>query len=105
MNHPTAIFSFIVKFWFVHYDYSYRVWREFTDVHHIAVYYSVRKISGELVIPEQFSGQDSLGALWVSPEDVTIDNASPLVLKAFEWMKKNQLGIEAKVYKTWEVAE
>jgi 8-oxo-dGTP pyrophosphatase MutT (NUDIX family) len=40
-------------------------WKEFTYVHHICVYYSVKIIGGELIEPVQFEGQDSLGALWV----------------------------------------
>lgn len=79
------------------------IWKEFTDVHHIAVYYSVRKISGNIKIPEQFDGQDSLGAVWVSEKDVSLDNASPLVLKGFEWLKTKDLGIDADIYKDWKV--
>ena len=30
------------------------LWKEFTDVHHIAVYYSVRTIGGNIQTPEQF---------------------------------------------------
>lgn len=78
-------------------------WREFTDVHHIAAYYLVRKIGGELSEPLQFEGQDSLGALWISEQEVSIDNSSPLVLKAFEWLKTKTLGIDAECYKEWEV--
>ena len=77
--------------------------KEFTDVHHIAVYYSVRKIGGNIKIPEQFEGQDSLGAVWVSEKDVSLDNASPLVLKAFDWIKTKDLGIDAEIYKNWKV--
>src|SRR5690625_4186016 len=47
------------------------LWREFTDVHHIAVYYAVRKIGGEVKLPQQFEGQDSLGAVWVTRKDVS----------------------------------
>ncbi|WP_061809431.1 NUDIX hydrolase [Rossellomorea vietnamensis] len=79
------------------------VWRDFTNVHHIAVYYSVRKIGGEIGIPEQFKGQDSLGAVWVSEHEVTPENASPLVMKAFEWLKTNELGLSAEVFEEWEV--
>ncbi|MCE4956233.1 MULTISPECIES: NUDIX hydrolase [Bacilli] len=79
------------------------LWKEFTDVHHIAVYYSVRKIGGNIKIPEQFEGQDSLGAVWVSEKDVSLDNASPLVLKAFDWIKTKDLGIDAEIYKNWKV--
>lgn len=79
------------------------LWKEFTDVHHIAVYYTVRKIGGKIKIPEQFEGQDSLGAVWVSGKDISLDNASPLVLKAFEWLKTKDLGIDAEIYKEWKV--
>jgi ADP-ribose pyrophosphatase YjhB (NUDIX family) len=79
------------------------IWREFTDVHHIAVYYLIRKIGGKLQSPEQFEGQDSLGAVWVTEKDITSDNASPLVLKAFEWLKTKNLGIDADIYKDWKV--
>lgn len=79
------------------------LWRDFTDVHHIAVYYSVKEIGGELSVPEQFNGQDSLGAVWVSERDVSVDNASPLVVKAFEWLKTKNLGIDAKTYENWQV--
>lgn len=79
------------------------LWKEYTDVHHIAVYYSVRKIGGNIKIPEQFKGQDSLGAVWVSEKDVSLDNASPLVLKAFEWLKTKDLGIDADIYNDWKV--
>ncbi|MFJ8065606.1 hypothetical protein ACIQYS_13315 [Psychrobacillus sp. NPDC096426] len=51
----------------------------------------------------QFDGQDSLGALWVSEQDVSVDNSSPLVLNAFEWIKTNTLGIDAECYKEWKV--
>jgi len=79
------------------------LWKEFTDVHHIAIYYSVRKIGGYIKIPEQFEGQDSSGAVWVSKKDVSLYNASPLVLKAFEWLKTKDLGIDADIYKDWKV--
>ncbi|MGG4166460.1 NUDIX hydrolase [Rossellomorea vietnamensis] len=79
------------------------VWRDFTNVHHIAVYYCVRKTGGEISIPEQFEGQDSLGAVWVSEHEVTPENASPLVMKAFDWLKTNELGLGAEVYEEWEV--
>jgi len=79
------------------------LWRNFTDVHHIAVYYSVKKVGGKLSIPEQFDGQDSLGAIWVSEKDVSLDNASPLVLKAFDWLRTKNLGISAEIYEDWKV--
>lgn len=79
------------------------VWKEFTAVHHIAVYYSVKINGGKIKIPEQFDGQDSLEAVWVSKKDVSLKNVSPLVLKAFEWLETNELGIDADIYKEWKV--
>ena len=78
-------------------------WKEFTDVHHIAVFYLVHKIGGEITVPEMFDGQDSLGAVWVDRDEVTEDNASPLVWTAFEWMETEGLGLEAVTYADWEV--
>lgn len=78
-------------------------WKEFSYVHHICVYYLVSKVGGNLIIPKQFDGQDSLGALWVSESEVSVDNASPLVLKAFEWLKNGRLGLDVQCYPQWEV--
>ncbi|SET19050.1 hypothetical protein SAMN05216389_106241 [Oceanobacillus limi] len=78
-------------------------WREFTNVHHIAVFYSVSKIGGEIVKLKKFEGQDSLGAQWVSSKEVSVENASPLVLKAFEWMETERVGIEVNYYNEWEI--
>ncbi|KAB7668707.1 NUDIX hydrolase [Bacillus sp. B1-b2] len=78
-------------------------WKEFTDVHHIAVFYQVKIVNGELTKPLQFEGQDSLGAVWVSKEDVTIENASPLVLKALDWIEDKQLGINVELYEHWVI--
>lgn len=78
-------------------------WRGLTDVHHIAVYYLVKQIGGDLIDPVQFEGQDSLGAVWVSEEEVSAENASPLVLKAFEWLKTSELGLDADFYSVWKV--
>ncbi|CAI9386600.1 NUDIX hydrolase [Niallia sp. Sow4_A1] len=78
-------------------------WREFTHIHHIAAFYTARKIGGEITVPEQFEGQDSLGAEWVSIENITIHNASPLVLKAVEWIQTGSLGWEVTWFPEWEV--
>lgn len=78
-------------------------WNEYTDVHHIAIFYSVHIKGGTLMQPLQFEGQDSDGALWVMEHEVSEENASPLVLKAFEWINTNQIGINVTVYKQWEV--
>lgn len=78
-------------------------WNGFTDVHHIAVYYLVNKIGGELTEPLQFEGQDSLGALWISEQEISLENSSPLVLKAFEWIKTQKLSLDVESYEEWLV--
>lgn len=80
-------------------------WKGHTDVHHIAVFYKVRKIGGEISVPEEFEGQDSLGAEWVNRQDISEDNASPLVLKAMEWLETNDLGLKVNKYNDWIVKE
>jgi ADP-ribose pyrophosphatase YjhB (NUDIX family) len=74
------------------------VCKEFSHVHHIAVFYSVKRVGGKLTKPKQFDGQDSLGAIWVSEEDITKDNSSPLVLKAFEWINSSNIGIDVTTF-------
>lgn len=78
-------------------------WKGFTDVHHIAVYYLVKPRGGELSAPFQFEGQYSLGAVWVSAEDVKLNIASSLILRAFEWLETMSLGIGPHCYKEWKV--
>ncbi|ASN06959.1 NUDIX hydrolase [Virgibacillus necropolis] len=77
--------------------------KDYTHVHHIAIFYSVKKTGGELTKPEQFEGQDSDGAHWVSEDEISVGNASPLVMKAFEWVKSKELGLDRVNYKDWEI--
>jgi hypothetical protein len=67
------------------------------------VFYLVKQIGGNLVAPEKFEGQDSLGAEWVTEEEISVENASPIVLKAFEWQKTNDLGLDANYFDDWKV--
>lgn len=78
-------------------------WNEFDYVHHIAVYYLVKKVRGEIKKPAQFEDQDSLGALWLSEQEATINNASPLVLKAFKWLKENEFDLDVELYDNWKM--
>ncbi|RIW34012.1 NUDIX domain-containing protein [Bacillus salacetis] len=80
-------------------------WKDFTHVHHIAVFYSVKRTGGERIEPLQFDGQDSLGAEWVSAEEASIDNASPLVMKALDWLGSGALDWETKIFKRWDIKE
>ncbi|MDV6038019.1 NUDIX hydrolase [Bacillus sp. SM-B1] len=77
--------------------------KEYTHVHHIAVFYSVERCGGEFEVPEQFEEQDSSGARWIPIESITERNSSPLVCSAVEWLKSNELPLEVKKYETWTV--
>ncbi|PFX48841.1 DNA mismatch repair protein MutT [Bacillus wiedmannii] len=77
-------------------------WKEFNHVHHVTAYYLVQKVGGCLITPTQFEGQDSLGALWISPDKLTIENASPLVLKAVEWLQTNTFDFNVQRYSEWD---
>lgn len=81
------------------------LWRDFSHVHHIALFYRVHAIGGALRRPDVFDGQDSLGTTWLTPDEATPDNASPLVLEAFAWLKTATFSIEANAYETWDVLD
>ncbi len=78
-------------------------WRQGTLVHHIGILYLVKAVGGSICIPEKFDGQDSLGAAWVSLEDMLESNASPLVLKAKECLSSHINSLEATTYREWKV--
>ena len=65
---------------------------------HTAVFYLVKQVGGDIVEPEQFEGQDSFGAGWVAENEINADNASPLVLKAMEWLRTESLGLDVNHY-------
>jgi len=56
-------------------------------LHHIGVFFRVLEAEGERSVPKTFEGQDSTGSSWVSRADVDASNASPLVLKSFDYLE------------------
>jgi ADP-ribose pyrophosphatase YjhB (NUDIX family) len=78
-------------------------WKQFTHVHHVTVFYHITQMSGSFERPAEFDGQDSAGAHWVSIDALNIDNASPLVLKAVEWLRTKAQPNQATYYKSWTV--
>lgn len=78
-------------------------WREGTAVHHVAVFYEVEHVGGSISEPLHFEGQDSLGAVWVTEEETSVENSSPLVLKAFDWLRTKEVSVEATYYEEWKV--
>ena len=71
---------------------------------HIAVFYQVTGYDGELLeTVRQFDGQDSLGALLVNLSDLNIQNSSPLVIKAKDYLEHNVFKTDDIEYQTWHV--
>lgn len=51
--------------------------------------------------PTQFIGQDSLGATLVDLDQLTVDNASPLVLWARDYLVSGIVNLTARHYQHW----
>lgn len=79
-------------------------WKDFTHVHHTAVFYTA-EVNGEIQIPEQFAGQDALGAEWMPFEKLLAANSSPLVIQAIKWLLSSEVPLETVVYSEWEIKE
>ncbi|HDR4424094.1 TPA: NUDIX hydrolase [Bacillus cereus] len=77
--------------------------KEYTHVHHIAVFYFVERCEGEFKVPKQFEEQDSIGARWIPIESITKDNSSPLVCSAVEWLTESKCSLEVRSYKSWVI--
>lgn len=84
------------------YPWRYQNW---TFNQHICVFYEITKYTGSLAtaVP-QFVGQDALGAVTMSLDQLTIANASPLVLKATEYLKSQRhFEPHDQYFETWPV--
>lgn len=68
-------------------------------LHHIAILYEViigaEEIGGSVV---QFEGQDSNGYDWISIDEVTSINSSPLVQQATEWFRTKTIPVRRSSY-------
>lgn len=51
----------------------------------------------------QFTGQDSLGAVWVSLTELNLENSSPLVIKARDYLLMNEFETKDTEYPHWKV--
>lgn len=84
------------------YPWLYERW---TLNQHICVFYRVREASGNLqsAVP-QFIGQDSLGAVRMPLQELSLANSSPLVLKAKEYLEHHEeFDVLDNVYHSWDV--
>lgn len=72
---------------------------------HICVFYEVTKTDGSLAAEvDQFEGQDALGAVRVSLDQLNLENSSPLVLKAKEYLlKRNSFSLADQTFKKWSI--
>ncbi|QGQ98707.1 NUDIX domain-containing protein [Paenibacillus psychroresistens] len=65
--------------------------QETTHIHHIAIYYQVEHLSGELSYSTDLEDNDSVGVGWVDFELLTTENCSPLVMQALVWLGSKQV--------------
>lgn len=86
------------------YPWNYKKWHY---NQHICVLYDIKKIKGELQ-PEvrQFKGQDSLGAIRINLEKLTIANSSPLVILAKAFLtNKSTFTLADQTFAEWKVLD
>jgi len=85
------------------YPWAYQEWRM---NQHICVFYAVTDYQGTVAAQvAQFVGQDALGAVRLPLDALTIDNASPLVLKAKEYLQTQQFDPTDTTFANWSVLE
>lgn len=69
-----------------------RIGFDHTHCHHIAVFYEVKYISGDIGSSPNID--DSIGAEWIDIIKLSVDNSSPLVLEAKEWIETGIFNIK-----------
>lgn len=77
---------------------------DYTINQHITVFYEVQEFADQIMASvTQFAGQDSLGALLVNLDQLNINNASPLVLKAKDYIQSGLFDTSDTSIETWQV--
>lgn len=71
------------------------------------MFYRITSFTGKLQQNvEQFSGQDSLGAVKVPLAKINIHNSSPLVLKAKEYLlRPSEFSLQDQTYSEWQILQ
>lgn len=73
---------------------------------HIAVFYEIDTVQGKnLETVNQFLGQDSLGSIWLSLDELTDENSSLLVMKAKEYIQERKFIDKSWVINKWKVLD
>lgn len=89
----------------ISFRYPWR-YQKYTWNEHICVFNLIDKYQGEVKdTVVQFIGQDSLGAVWVPLTDLTLENSSPLVIKARDFLLNGKFEIKDAEYPDWKVLE
>ncbi|GGD84767.1 NUDIX hydrolase [Paenibacillus nasutitermitis] len=77
-----------------------------THIHHIAIYYEIEYLSGELIYCTDMQNNDSIGSEWVDINILSPENSSPLVMQALTWLKnKSNPTLELARLDNWEVKQ
>lgn len=86
------------------YPWDYKKWHY---NQHVCVFYNILAYEGELQSNvKQFTGQDSLGAIMVPLSKLSINNASPLVLTAKEYLiNPKRFTLHDQTFTKWEILQ
>ena len=77
---------------------------DFNYNRHIAVFNLIEDIDGDIhQTVGQFDGQDSSGAVFMKLSSLTVDNSSPLVMKAKEYLENKKFIPTDEVLSEWMV--
>ena len=77
-----------------------------THIHHIAIYYEIEYVSGELAPSTEMDQNDAVRAEWVDIHKVSLENSSPLAMQAVAWLKGEGLKtVEAARVDGWVVKD
>ncbi|MFD1432735.1 NUDIX domain-containing protein [Lacticaseibacillus yichunensis] len=85
------------------YPWAYKRWNL---NQHLCIFYSLTAEAGGLLSdPVQFQGQDTLGALLMPPDSLTLANSSPLVLWAARFLTTGTANLTSRTFQEWPVLE
>ena len=87
------------------YDVFVKEEQHTVTVHHLFALYDVELSEDQIAIPQQVidGKNDSNGIQWVKLLDLTIDNASPLVIKVIEENQNKTTVYEKTTYLNWKI--
>jgi ADP-ribose pyrophosphatase len=79
-------------------------YQRYTWNEHVCVFNLIEEYQGEVKnTVTQFIGQDSLGAVWVPLTELNLENSSPLVIKARDYLLTNEFETKDTEYPHWKV--